>query len=240
MKNRFTLFRRGAFFYCEDRSTGQQKSLQTGDEVEARKIVQAKNDAVNQPLMNMVMAKAYLAAKDPKLITRTWADVFDRFCKRSNDRTRMRHERVIRTKAMQFLKPKVLVETTADDFLRAMELGSNSTVAFLKTMHNDALGMGWIPIPILPRKFWPVVKKKNKRAITKAEHEKLVGAVEGEWRLYFQLLWLVGAAQTDAANLTSANIDWLNRVLKYPPQRRIGTMCGRGISSRMRPFAVAP
>ena len=35
-------------FYCEDRTTGQQKSLQTKDETEASKIVQAKNDAVNQ------------------------------------------------------------------------------------------------------------------------------------------------------------------------------------------------
>ena len=71
MKNRFTLFRRRAVYYCEDRTTGQQKSLQTRDETEARKIVQAKNDAVNQPLMNLVMAKTYLAAQDPKLITRT-------------------------------------------------------------------------------------------------------------------------------------------------------------------------
>jgi len=71
MQNRFTMFRRGTTFYCEDRTTGQQKSLQTKNETEARKIIQAKNDAVNQPLMNLVLAKTYLAAKDPKLITRT-------------------------------------------------------------------------------------------------------------------------------------------------------------------------
>ena len=60
MQNRFTMFRRGTMFYCEDRTTGQQKSLLTKDETEASKIVQAKNDAVNQPLMNLVMAKTYL------------------------------------------------------------------------------------------------------------------------------------------------------------------------------------
>ena len=32
MKNRFTMFRRGNVYYCEDRATGQQKSLQTQDE----------------------------------------------------------------------------------------------------------------------------------------------------------------------------------------------------------------
>jgi len=85
MQNRFTMFRRGTMFYCEDRTTGQQRSLLTKDETEASKIVQAKNDAVNQPLMNLVMAKTYLAAKDPKLITRTWADVMERFCQRDSE-----------------------------------------------------------------------------------------------------------------------------------------------------------
>jgi len=222
MQNRFTLFRRGAVFYCEDRSTGQQKSLHTRSEAEARKLVLTRNEAVNQPLMNLALAKAYLSAQDPKLITRTWADVMERFCNRANDHTRMRHERVVRTKAMQFLKTKRLVETTADDLFQALKLGSNSTIAFLQTLHNDALGMGWLPSPILPRKMWPKMTKKPKRAITEAEHIRLLGAVDDEWRLYFQLLWFIGAAQTDAANLTDANIDWQNRILKYERQKLNG------------------
>jgi integrase len=222
MQNRFTVFRRGTVFYCEDRSTGQQKSLLTRLEDEARRIVQAKNDAVNQPLMNLVMAKTYLSAQDPKLITRTWADVMARFCDRSNPNTRMRHERVARTKPMQFLHGKKLVETTADDFFEALKLGTNSTIAFLQTLHNDALGMGWIPSPILPRKMWPKMQKKDKRAITETEHITLLAAVDDEWRLYFQVLWFIGAAQTDAANLTNANIDWAARVLRYDRQKLNG------------------
>src|ERR1022692_2874849 len=115
MQNRFTMFRRGSVYYGEDRTTGQQKSLRTRDEAEAERIIQAKNDAVKLPQMNLVMAKTYLAAQDPKMISRTWADVMERFCTRSNDNTRMRHERVVRTKPMQFLKCKRLIETTADD-----------------------------------------------------------------------------------------------------------------------------
>ena len=130
MKNRFTIFRRGRIYYCEDHVTGQQKSLLTRDEAEAQRIVQAKNDAVKLPQMNLVMAKTYLSAQDPKMITRTWADVFERFCNRSNPNTRMRHERVVRTEPMQFLKSKRLIETTADDFFEAMKLGTNSTIAF--------------------------------------------------------------------------------------------------------------
>ena len=216
MQNRFTMFRRGTMFYCEDRTTGQQKSLQTKDETEASKIVQAKNDAINQPLMNLVMAKTYLALQDPKLITRTWADVMERFCKRDKEPTRIRHERAVRTKPMQFLHDKRLVETTADDFFHAMSLGKNSTVAFLQTMHNDALGMGWIPSPILPRKLWPKVKKKIRRAITAAEYNLMLENInDAEWKLYLQLLWFTGASQTDGANLTDKNVDWLNRVLSY-------------------------
>ena len=70
-------------FYCEDQTTGQQKSLRTRDGDEARRIVQAKNDAVKLPQMNLVMAKTYLSAQDPKMIIRTWADVLVRFCDRS-------------------------------------------------------------------------------------------------------------------------------------------------------------
>jgi len=184
MQDRFTMFRHGAVFYCEDRTTGQQKSLLTRKADEARKLVQAKNDAVNLPLMNLVMAKTYLSAQDPKMITRTWADVMTRFCDRSNANTRMRHERVVRTKPMQFLKGKRLIETTGDDLSAALKLGSNSTIAFLQTLHNDALGMGWIPSPILPRKLWPKMKKKGKRAITETEHITLLAAVDEEWRLY--------------------------------------------------------
>jgi integrase len=210
------MFRRGTMFYCEDRTTGQQKSLLTKDETQASKIVQAKNDAISQPLMNLVMAKTYLAAKDPKLITRTWADVMERFCQRDREPTRIRHERVVRTKPMQFLRDKRLVETTADDFFHAISLGKNSTVAFLQTMHNDALGMGWIPSPILPRKMWPKVKKKLRRAITIEEHHLMLESIgDEEWKLYLQLLWFIGASQTDAANLTDKNVDWINRVLSY-------------------------
>jgi integrase len=216
------MFRRGNVFYFEDRTTGQQKSLQTRDEEQAQRVIQAKNDAVKLPQMNLVMAKAYLSAQDPKMITRTWADVMVRFCDRKNDNTRIRHERVVRTKPMQFLKAKRLIETTADDFFEALKIGKSSTIAFLQTLHNDALGMGWIPSPVLPRKMWPKMQKKGKRAITEAEHIILMGAVDEEWRLYFQLLWFVGAAQTDAANLSDANIDWQSRVLKYDRQKLNG------------------
>ena len=246
MQNRYIMFIRSEIYYCEDRTTGQQKSLRTRDEAEAQRIIQAKNDAVKLPQMNLVMAKTYLSAQDPKMIVRTWADVLQRFCDRSNDNTRKRHERVARTKPMKFLKCKRLIETTADDFFEALKLGSTSTIAFLQTIHNDAIGMGWIPSPILPRKLWPKMKKKEKRAITEAEHITLMSAVDDEWRLYFQLLWFIGAAQTDAANLTDANINWQSRVLKYERQKLNGRslppaclVIGKGLEVILRQLPIS-
>jgi integrase len=216
MKDRFILFRRGGVFYFQDRTTGQQKSLRTGDKTEARKQIQAKNDTVSQPMMNLIMARTYLAAQDPKLITRTWAEVMDLHSQRGKPPTRDRQARAMRTKPMRYLRPKRLVETTADDFFHAFSIGTNSTVGFLQTLHNEALGMGWIPGPILPRKLWPKVQKKIRRAVTEEEHRALVGAAnEPEWKLYLQLLWFTGASQTDAANLTTGNLDWERRVLTY-------------------------
>lgn len=66
MQNRFTMFRRGNVIYCEDRTTGQQKSLQIRDEAEAQRLVQAKNDAVKLPQMNLVMARPICPRKNRK------------------------------------------------------------------------------------------------------------------------------------------------------------------------------
>ena len=216
MKDRYKLFRRGEVYYFEDRNTGRQKSLETRDKTEACRIIQAKNDTLTQPMMNLVMARTYLAAQDPKMIIRTWADVMDMFCQRGKPATQMRHERVVKTKPMKFLRNKRLIETTADDFFHALSLGTNSTVLFLQTLHNDALGMGWIPGPIVPRKRWPKVQKKIRRAVTETEHQLLLtGVTDPEWKMYLKLLWFTGASQTDGANLTTDNLNWANRVLSY-------------------------
>ena len=204
------MFRRGPIFYLEDRETGQQTSLRTKDESEARKLVQARNDSVNQPMLNMVMAKTFLSARDPKLVTRTWGDVMTLFCQRGKAPTRMRHERVVRTKPMQFLRSKTLIETTADDFFHAISIGTNSTVIFLQTLQNDALGMGWLPAPVLPKKRWPKMPKKPRRAITLAEHQLMVESVsDKEWVTIPKR----GSIST-AREFVGKNIEWLERQIQ--------------------------
>ena len=56
MKTRYRLIRRGVrggAFYCVDNNTGKRTSLRTGSEDEARQIVEAKNQAVRQPVLNL-------------------------------------------------------------------------------------------------------------------------------------------------------------------------------------------
>lgn len=99
-------------------------------------------------------------------------------------------------------------------------MGGSSTNHFLRCLHNLALGLGWLPAPIIPAKLWPAPQRKERRGITQAEHETIIRS-EGneERRHYYELLWEVGAAQTDAARLKAESIDWKNRILSYQRQK---------------------
>jgi hypothetical protein len=72
MKTKFIIFRRGSVLYAEDTTTGKQTSLRTKDETEARSLLNAKNEARRQPVLNLQLARAYLSASDPAFVERTW------------------------------------------------------------------------------------------------------------------------------------------------------------------------
>lgn len=80
VKTRFRLIRRGirgGAYYCVDSLTKKRTSLDTASEDEARQIVEAKNRAEQQPLLNVQIAKAYLAGVDARISTRTWKEAID-------------------------------------------------------------------------------------------------------------------------------------------------------------------
>jgi integrase len=90
-----------------------------------------------------------------------------------------------------------------------------------------------LPGPIIPPKLWPKAAKRPKRAITPEEHQKIIENESNvERRHYYELLWEIGAAQTDGANLTAANIDWGRRRLSYLRQKT-GELCVLQIGSRL-------
>ena len=77
MKDRFRITRRGSrggALYCVDTRTKKRTSLNTSDLKTARRIVQAKNEAEQQPALNLQLAKAYLAGIDSEVNRRTWQD----------------------------------------------------------------------------------------------------------------------------------------------------------------------
>jgi len=60
MKTRFKLFRRdNGVFYTENTTSGKQASLRTRDETEARSLLNARNEAQRQPVLNLHLARAY-------------------------------------------------------------------------------------------------------------------------------------------------------------------------------------
>jgi len=233
MKNRFILFRRGDVFYSEDTVTRKQHSLRTKNEAEAVTLLNAKNESFRQPALNLQVARAYLTASDPALVQRTWQNVMDEIRTHGKEQTQIRYTRSMKSKVFDGLRHKKLLETTAEDFLTILKDGKVSVDHYLKRLHNLALNLGWLPIPVLARAFWPKPHFKTKRGITAEEHQRILAAEKNpERNLYYQLLWEIGASQTDAASLLADNIDWRDETLTYF-RKKTGTRAQLAISKTL-------
>lgn len=216
MKNRFRLFRRGRQFYLQDNETGRQTSLRTSDPREANRLLVARNDSVRAPLLNLSLARAYLAAHDPVMASRTWRAVMEESIQQGRVTTRERYTRAVRDHAFDSIRDKPLIQTTAEDFLRVLRAGGRATNHFLRRLHNLALGLGWLLAPVLHPKRWPKITAKPRRAITWAEHCDIVDTEsDPERRMYYELLWETGGSQTDVAMLDARCIDWKRRLLIF-------------------------
>jgi integrase len=219
MKTRFRLIRRnirGGKFYSVDTLTGKRTSLGTQDEDTATQLVQAKNQAERQPALNLHIAKAYLAGSESGIATRTWQDALRAIIDTKVGETKTRWERAAKEKALNLIRNRVIVETQAELLLSVLKAGTVSTNVHLRKVHNFCLDMNWLPWPILPKKQWPKVTYKEKRAITIEEHQKII-AREGnpERKAFYELCWHVGGAQGDVAGLQASDIDWDTRTISY-------------------------
>ena len=83
------------------------------------------------------------------------------FCRRGKQQTQEDRRRVAMRRPQNLLRTLKLVETTADDVMSVLKAGGAMTNAFVRCLHNLALGLGWLPWPILPSKLWPVVEAKK-------------------------------------------------------------------------------
>ena len=86
------MFRRGTVYWIQDNQSGKQETLRTKDRAIAERLFNAKNEAQQQPIINLQIARAYLQASDPEISTRTWQMAMDEMTKLKHDTT---HERYV-------------------------------------------------------------------------------------------------------------------------------------------------
>jgi integrase len=208
--------RRNGIFYWQENNSSRQGTLRTTDRREAERLLNAMNESYREPTLNLNLARAYLAAHDPKMARRTWQAVMDEMATHGIPSTQVRCARGFRSKAYEPIRNKPLVQTTGADLLAIIHANGNCVAHYLRRLHNLALDLGWLPWPILAKRAWPKIRSRSKRAITAEEHAAVIASEKNaERRTYYELLYETGAAQTDAANLTAEDVDWQNGVLIY-------------------------
>ena len=160
--------------------------------------------------MSLALGKFYISQSNPQMATRTWQDAMTELSSHGEEASQARYAREFKSAAFNIIRNKLIIETTSDDLKAVLKRGGASTTTFLRPLHNLVVGNQWVPMPILTSKQWPESSKKPKRGITTEEQGKILAAEQNEERRnYYELLWLVGAAQTDGAMLKAEDIDWV-------------------------------
>jgi integrase len=166
--------------------------------------------------VNLQIAQVYLQHSDPEFAKRTWQFVMNTMGETKSASTKKRWDTAIKDKAFDQIRTLALIKTQAEHFLDAMHKGSVSTNVFLRRIHNFALDMNWIPRSIIPKRQWPAVHFKDKRAITCEEHQKIIGREKNlERKRFYELCWHLGGSQGDIASLKAEDVDWENQTISF-------------------------
>lgn len=234
MKAKYRMFKRGEFYYIQENGTTIQSSLPTKNRSEAERLLAAKNESVNGGQLAYAVGQIYLNATDPAWMTRTWADVMQVMTQRGGESTQARTKRALESRPFNIIRQKIIHETHSTDFLEMLKDKRRSTIHYLRLLQTMAMNLGWLNgRAILAKHYWPRIPAKPKRAITWEEHQKIITAEKSnkERRLYYELLWGIGASQTDAAILSRDNIS--GDVLVYT-RGKTGTQASIRIGERMK------
>jgi integrase len=222
MKRRYILYRRkrGGMFYIEDTESRKQESTGTRNRAEATSLLNARNESIRQPHLNLQIAKAYLAGTDSGVATRTWQDALNAIIDTKSGSTQYRWQTAARDKALDLIRNLVILETQGDQLLASLKAGTVSTNVHLRKLHNFCLSMNWLPWPLIPKRLWPEIKFQPKRAITIEEHHLIMEREKNpERRSFYEMCWHLGGSQTDIANLKAEDIDWPNQTIAYNRQK---------------------
>jgi integrase len=216
MQSIYRLFQRKGIYCTFHVASGKRESLSTRDLREAKTLLAAKLEAERQPVLNLKLARVYLAGSDPKAVDRTWADVLEQIIAAKKGENQRRWNVFAKHKPCKKLWTRVAIETRAEDFLLVLNGGKVSTNKFLRVLHNFALDMGWLQAPIIPKRQWPKVVYGPKRAIKLEEHQQIIEReTNPERRLFYELAWHTGAAQSDLANLHGEDINWTDKNISF-------------------------
>ena len=132
---------RGGMYYCVDKTTGKRTSLHTTNEDEARQLVEARNNAERQPILNLQIAKAYMAGTDIGITTRTWHQAIEALMNTKQGANKARWLNVTKDRALAPLFPRVIIETQGEFLLRVLQSGTVSTNVYLRRLHNFCVDM---------------------------------------------------------------------------------------------------
>lgn len=217
MKLKYRLFlRRGRVYYAFDNERKRFHSLKTKDRAEAQRLLLALNEASRQPEMNLSLARIYLRHSDPLIATRTWQHVMEEIIRLKTGANQDRWKTCAKSRQFDSLRHRRLIETQAEHLFHVLHAGTVSTNVYLRRMHNFALDMNWLPASIIPKRQWPPVHYKDKRAITLEEHQRIITAeVNPERKAFYQLCWHLGGSQGDLASLKGEDVDWENRTVSF-------------------------
>ena len=230
------------------------KTLRTKDKEVALLELAKLNDKElpEENAKHLTMAKAHLDMVDPELSKRTWGELMNDWVNDKNlaPSTIERRTKELERGVFPLLKDRLLCDTTIEalivEWKPRMGVFAKNTMRHLQ---NHAKNLGWILNPIVKPIHMKVHKKEHRdtRAITQEEHnvicEHLIDGANGVWPVtrlthgfekhdYYQFLFLTGAAQTDGANITDANIDWKKKELTYNRQKT-GEACAIKIAGSL-------
>lgn len=174
---RYRLYRRrNGVFYWQETIHRRRERFALTDRREAERLLNAMNESHREPTLNLNLARAYLAAHDPKMAERTWQAVMDEMATHGIPSTQARCARGFRSKAYHPIRNQPLVQTTGEDLLAIIHANGNCVAHYLRWLHNLPLDLGWLPWPILAKRAWPKIRSQSKRAITAKEHAAVIAS----------------------------------------------------------------
>lgn len=239
MKNTYKLFQRKKKWYLETIGTKKRKkrkSLGTESKEEAEKILNHLNFAKNESTLSLVIVKELLRTADSDLSLRTWQNVFEKLSNQGSDSTQERKKRAFRRGGrFESIREKLLIETSSEDFDGIIKFGEISTTNYLKQAQTYAVNRRWLLEPVLnPEEIHTPKRKREPRGVTWEEHQRIISHEENVERAnYNRVLFLTGAAQTDAANFRREDFNSKTGILRYN-RKKTGRPCSLSIGEELR------